>query len=364
MKRSGRVVSYIVAALVLPFNVAIAGPSRESFTPHRNAVVMTQNLYLGTDVALLLAPTTLPGLIAAVTFALQQVQFTNFAERAPRIADEIATTGPALVGLQEVAKWSTGATPDAPDVRFDFLALLLDALEAKGAHYVPVVVRTNLDAAAPGLDQNNQLIFVRLVDREVLLARTDLPTSDLKISNLQTQTFSHLFSFFNPLVGQITVPRGWISADVKVRGKTFRFINAQLESFDPDVQLDQANELLAGPASTSMPLVLSGDFNSSADGGPDATQTYPDLLAAGFEDAWAEANPLDAGDTCCQDASLDNDSSELFERIDLVLLRGGIGVAGAELIGTMPDLMAAPPFWPSDHAGLVATLRIPTQAAP
>ena len=363
MKRIGRVVSYVVAALVLPFSVAVARPSRPSFTPHRNAVVMTQNLYLGTDVSLLVLPTTLPELIAAVTFALQEVEFTNFAARAPRIADEIKSSEPAVVGLQEVAEWSTGFTPDAPDVQFDFLALLLDALEKDGLHYAPVVVRTNLDAVAPGLDQSNQLIFVRLVDRQVLLARTDLPAADLKISNLQTEEFSNLFSFFNPLVGEITIPRGWISADIKVRGKDFRFITTQLESFDPDVQLAQAEELLAGPANTPMPVALTGDFNSSADGGPDATPTYPALLTAGFTDGWAEANPSNTGDTCCQAPSLDNSISTLFERLDLVLLRGGLGIAGAELVGTEPDL-TAPPFWPSDHAGLVATLRIPTQMVP
>jgi endonuclease/exonuclease/phosphatase family metal-dependent hydrolase len=171
-------------------------------------------------------------------------------------------------------------------------------------------------------------------------------------------------SFFNPLVGQITIPRGWISADVKIRGKNIRFITTQLESFDANVQADQAQELLSGPADTSMPVVMAGDFNSSADGGPDSTATYPELLAAGFVDGWAEANPDNRGDTCCQAATLDNPDSELFERIDLVLSRGGIGTAAAELVGITPELAGPPPFWPSDHAGLLATIRIPTQVSP
>lgn len=363
MKRSACVVSSAVATLLLSLNLASANPPPPSFTPHRTAIVMTQNLYIGTDVTLLIAPTTLPELIEAVTMAFNEVQFTNFAVRAPRIADEIASSLPAVVGLQEVAQWSTGSTPDASNVQFDFLALLLDALEAAGVHYAPVAVQTNINAVAPGLDENNQMIFVRLVDRDVLLARTDLPAADLKISNLQTETFSHLLSFFNPLVGQVTIPRGWISADVKVRGKEFRFITTQLESFDANVQLDQAEELLSGPANTAMPVVLAGDFNSSANGGLDITPTYPELIAAGFTDGWAEANPSDAGNTCCQEPTLDNVSSDLFERIDLVLLRGGMGIGRAELVGTEPDL-TAPPFWPSDHAGLVATVRVPTQAKP
>lgn len=361
--RTGRLLGCSLAILLLMVKVAVAAPPAPSFTPHRNATVMTQNLYLGTDVSLLFLPTTLPELIAAVTFALQEVEFTNFAARAPRIADEIKASGPAVVGLQEAARWSTGATPDAPDVQFDFLALLMAALENDGLHYVPVLVRSNLDATAPGLDQNGNPIFVRLIDRQVLLARSDLPAANLKISNLQTATFTNLLTFTNPLLGKIKIPRGWISADIKVRGKQFRFITTQLEAFDPGVQLAQADELLSGPANTSMPVALTGDFNSDANGGPGATPTYPTLIGAGFVDAWTEANPSDPGDTCCQAATLDNPVSDLNERIDLVLLRGGLGVSAAELVGTVPDL-TAPPFWPSDHAGLAATARIPTQATP
>jgi hypothetical protein len=188
MKTAGAF-SCAAAAILLAFAATDVTAASAPFTPNRTAEVMTQNLYLGTDVSLLVVPSTLPDLIAAVTFALQQVQFTNFGARGPRVAAAIAAAGPALVGLQEVAKWSTGSTPDTPNVQFDYLEILLDALEADGAHYAPVAIQTNIDAVAPGLDENNQMIFVRLIDRVVLLARTDLPAAQLKVSNLQTGTF-------------------------------------------------------------------------------------------------------------------------------------------------------------------------------
>jgi endonuclease/exonuclease/phosphatase family metal-dependent hydrolase len=153
--------------------------------------------------------------------------------------------------------------------------------------------------------------------------------------------------------------RSWISADVKVRGKTIRVITTHLESFDLTVQEQQGMELVSGPADTPLPVMLSGDFNSSADGGPDATPTYPNLIAAGFEDLWSIAHPLEPGDTCCQDADLMNAVSALFERIDLVLARGGFGVASIELVGNVPADKTPSGLWPSDHAGIVAMPRIP-----
>jgi endonuclease/exonuclease/phosphatase family metal-dependent hydrolase len=81
----------------------------------------------------------------------------------------------------------------------------------------------------------------------------------------------------------------WIAIDAKVRGKTFRFVTSHLESFSAVIQELQAGELLSRPTNTALPVVLSGEFNSNANGLPglpDDTATYPDLIAAGFEDAW------------------------------------------------------------------------------
>src|SRR5512139_3820677 len=64
--------------------------------------VMTQNQYLGADLTpLFSAPTPAAFNEAAVT-ALRQVAAGRPAERLQALAAEIATAGPALVGLQEV----------------------------------------------------------------------------------------------------------------------------------------------------------------------------------------------------------------------------------------------------------------------
>jgi hypothetical protein len=55
------------------------------------------------------------------------------------------------------------------------------------------------------------------------------------------------------------------------------------------IQVAQAAELVSGPADTSLPVVMAGDFNSNANSQPslpDNTPTYGNPLACGFSDIW------------------------------------------------------------------------------
>ena len=58
--------------------------------------------------------------------------------RVDGMAAEIAKARPDLVGLQEVAIWRAVYPPTFSPTGFDFLELLLDALAARGEHYVVV----------------------------------------------------------------------------------------------------------------------------------------------------------------------------------------------------------------------------------
>ena len=71
-------------------------------------------------------------------------------------------------------------------------------------------------------------------------------------------------------------------------------------------------------------------------------------------------NPGDPGLTCCQNATLTNVPTALRSRIDLILTRGPIRPLSAEVVGDIPFRTQGParPIWPSDHAGVVATVRI------
>lgn len=118
--------------------------------------VMTRNLYLGADLAPVLAATGQQALVAAVTAVYANVQATNFPERAKVLADEIADGDPHLVGLQEAALWrsQTPADPSssATHVEYDFLKILLRELSARGKHYravAEVTVGSDFEAPRP-----------------------------------------------------------------------------------------------------------------------------------------------------------------------------------------------------------------------
>ena len=84
-------------------------------------------------------------------------------------------------------------------------------------------------------------------------------------------------------------------------------------------------------------------------------------LAAGLVDAWSEKHPGKGatGFTCCQAVDVRNQKSLAYERIDFVFFRGGFDVRHAWIVGAEPgDRTPKNPdrLWPSDHAGVVATL--------
>lgn len=313
------------------------------FTKDHTVTVMTQNMFgESADFTPAFTATSLPAFEAAVGTIFQEVQASNIPERAVAVAHEIGEAQPALVGLQEVYQWFTGPllSPPATTVADDQLQSLLDALAQQGLHYAPVAISKNTDVEAP----SNLGFDVRLIDHDVLLARTDLP--DLTLTNIQVHHFVHFLSA-NLIIGRITIPQGWISVDATIRGKMFRFLTTHLVSGFPTVRAAQANELVQGPANTSLPVVFVGDFNSDADSGD---QTYLNLIAAGFVDAWSVTNPGDPGYTCCHPT--------ISLRVDLVLLLNKVRALDMELVGNKPEDLTPSGLFPSDHFGVVATLRI------
>lgn len=365
--RTRRAASLLVALVVATLVASAGGPAaaggKKKGHRVRDLTVMTQNLYLGTDIGPILtaaqtAPATLP-VVAGQAWA--QVQATDFPERAEAIADQIEASMPHLVGLQEVSLWRTGPfettepfTP-AEDVAYDFLQILLDALEDRGLAYQEVVSIENFDGELPAfVPPAGPALDVRLTDRDVILARTDLPAARMKLANAQADNFAAFLPIATPF-GDLELLRGWTSVDVKVRGKWVRLVNTHLEvqSFEP-IQVLQAQELLAGPAATTLPAMVIGDLNSAGPPGPGDTATYGLMTGAGFSDAWIDTHPGEDGFTCCQDADLMNAASSLDQRIDHVLHRGGFTATMADLVGEDEADMTPSGLWPSDHAGVVA----------
>ena len=54
-----------------------------------------------------------------------------------------------------------------------------------------------------------------------------------------------------------------------------------------------------------------------------------------------------------------NATSILSDRRDFVLFRGAFEVLGVDVLGADPVNRSPSGLWPSDHAGVVATLTVP-----
>lgn len=318
--------------------------------------VMTYNIYQGTELENSIAATTPQEFVIGATMDFLMMRQTNFAERSRALAAEIDASQPDLIGLQEVAVWRTGPHTDpaqrASNVEQDFLAMLLDALRARGLSYSVASSIDNFDVQGPAQLSPGVLTDVRLTDRDVILARADQSGASIKLSNPHASNF--VTNLVIPTVaGPTTVLEGWASIDVRFRGRTMRFITTHLDANAPPIRLAQANEILNGPANTDLPVILAGDMNTTS-----TTDTYSAITAAGFSDVWARLHPADAGFTCCQTVSaINNPISALYQRVDLFLLRGHLEGESISRIGADPVSRTPSGLWPSDHAGLVATLE-------
>ncbi len=319
--------------------------------------IMTHNVYFGADLEPVYAARSPSELIEASQHVWTEVQASNIPDRAARLAHEIAMAKPDLVGLQEIAQWSTGRF-GAMSVRYDFLESILRSLRDEGSFYVPIAIKADSTHAEPMDSAGNLLQFT---DRHAVLLRIDPDLARVQPYNAQAETFSRLIQVSTPVAGSISVMRSWIAVDAIIGDSKFRLIETHVESLDETVQLAQARELAAGPANTTLPVIMVGDFNSNANRQPsvrDYTSAYPELIAAGFHDVWAIANPDHPGNTCCHARDLLNSTSELNRRIDLLLIRGSIMPISAALVGDNPAFRLSSGRWASDHVGVVAKLWI------
>jgi endonuclease/exonuclease/phosphatase family metal-dependent hydrolase len=275
----------------------------------------------------------------------------DFPARAEAIADEIAAAKPDLVGLQEAALYRTDVPPDGPATRAEWRST---SSPRSKPPCKPAGSRTTPSRSTPARTPSFPPAFdLRLTDRVVVLARTDETTADLKLSNPQSGAYTTALRV-NTVAGPLVLPRGWASVDVKIRGREFRFVTTHLEAFSGAIRNAQTAELLAGPAATDLPVVLVGDLNAGPgfDAGP-----YGTMLQNGFADAWEGG----AGLTCCHAVDLHNPNPTLTKRIDLVLTRGGFETVSTQVVGAETADRTASGLWPSDHAGVVATLRLPEE---
>ncbi len=332
--------------------------------------VMTRNVYVGADVDKVLAATDPSQIPVLAAEAFQTLIATNFPERAEAFAKEIRQADPHLIGLQEISTILTqipgdaidGGTDPATDVAYDFLEILMATLDAYSLSYKVVGKIKNIDVEVPMVVNPNPLEFgdVRLIDYDVVLARTDVRTRNVLEKVYQA-------SLPVPTFG-IEINRGLVAVDATIGKTTIRFASTHLEPAPiPQilpVQLGQAQELVTILKSEKKPVVVVGDFNTPAPYG----ETYQYIQSEGFVDAWTRNRLTDNPDgfTSNHDPDLSNEIVDLNERIDFIFVRNKAGFSHHQVLGPVyayvvgdePQDRTTNGLWPSDHAGVVASLHL------
>ena len=337
-----------LAALLATACACVALPAAASAKP-QDLKVMTRNLYLGADLIPLASAPDESSFEQAAAQRYQTVLNNDFPRRAKLIAAEIRKAKPDLIGVQEATTWRRGpdGVKDGPktpatQVVYDSTTQLLKALKRAGTPYKAVLSRAWFDVEAPtslGYD-------VRITQRNVILVRKG---SKVKIR----KTFSGRFAkhLDVPTQGGLAQQlRGWVGVDATLAKRKFRFVSTHLEAYSAAIANQQMDQLVkvGGPlGSKKRRSILVGDFNAQPSG-PDNDNAYKTAIAAGF------TNPLPMRITCCFTEDLRNPARKESTWIDHVLVRPKVravrsGITGLKQIGGI---------YPSDHAGITATLRL------
>ena len=316
--------------------------------------VMTQNLYVGADVDAVIGALASPNPnddVPTLLFAIQTLGETDFPARAAAVADAIARARPHVVGLQEVSVIDIDLTGLGLPVvvHLDFLAILQAKLAERGLHYVLAAQVQNITAVPlPGIS---------LVDHDAMLVDADRVT----IVSASGQNFAVNVGVVAP---GIELKRGWVTARTTIDGQPYTFVSLHAEADLGGAHLDGLRALqlgeVVGTVAGDARVVMIGDFNDVP-----TSSMHQVLTGAGFTDVWAALRPGVIGFTCCHLPNLSDQIAAFSQRIDYVFTRGIAGpndnvIGQIDRFGNVPaDRLAGPAhsIWPSDHAGVTATLR-------
>jgi endonuclease/exonuclease/phosphatase family metal-dependent hydrolase len=341
------------AALLAALCLGATVPAVASAKP-QDLKVMVRNVYLGADLIPLAGAPDRAAFEQAAAQRFQTVERNDFPTRAKALAAEIRKSRPDIIGVQEAAVWRKGAdgvkdgsaTP-ATEVIYDSTEELLKALRAAGAPYREVAGRDWFDFEAPTALNYD----IRITQRDVILVRRG---SKVKVR----KTFRGGFrDHFDPgtQFGVAQQLRGWVGVDATLAKRKFRFVTTHLEAYDPAIADKQMQQLVKGPLKSKRTRsILVGDFNSAPGSNANDRGTSRDASAyytaidAGFR------NPLRKRATCCFAEDLRSTAEPLETWIDHALVRPRIkalkqGIVGTRQVGGL---------FPSDHAGITATLRL------
>ena len=344
-----------VAALLTALCACAALPAAAS-AKKQDLKVMTRNVYLGADLIPLASAPDQATFEQNAAQRFQTVAKNDFPTRAKALAKEIAKNKPDIIGVQEATVWRRGpdglkdgsATP-AQQVIYDSSEELLKALRSAGAPYREVAGRDWFDFEAPTALNYD----VRITQRDVILVRNK---SKVKVKKSFRGGYR---DHFDPptVVGTAQQLRGWVGIDGTLAKHKFRFVSTHLEAYSPDIADKQMKQLLSssGPLSSKKSqAILVGDFNSAPGGNANDRGTSRDASAYYSAIDKGFRNQLPKRRTCCFAEDLHSTTAQLETWIDHILVRPKIKVLKSGIVGTKQ----VGGLYPSDHAGITATLRL------
>jgi endonuclease/exonuclease/phosphatase family metal-dependent hydrolase len=330
--------------------------SRVKFTPHLEVLegrlvpatlkFMTYNVNEGTDhVHVLTALQQGSDLPTAVGQDYGDVVASDIPDRALGIANVIEQSHADVIGVQEATVYSVNGK-----VTYDILGSIMNDLNAHGQHYKLVQTAPALNIQLP--DASGDLIGE--ADQNAIIMHVGCGDDAIQVSNAQAGTFA---AHATIAIGTFSLPvnRSWASADFTVHGHTIHFVTAHLESLSDQLAALQAQELVAGPASSSLPTVVGADFNSPADGTGAAYNVFANP-SSGFIDAWKARHPDSPGYTWGEQPDSHSPAVILTERIDFTFVHGA-QVLSSQEPGFHRRDRAPGHVWPSDHAAVVSVVK-------
>ncbi len=410
-------------ALVVVAIFSILGFQPIAHADEKTISVMTRNIYLGADVGVALE--LLPDFPAAAQFMWDQMRTTRFEERSKYLAKEFARYKPDLIGIQEATKWvcKKGLLSRKRTI-FDFLEILIRETKKSDVGYslitkngksalntgfsIPAIPRLTIveDAETFGPIFGTTRAACGFEIADAFLIRDDF---DAKVLQIGTTEFKDHYTVI-PVAMEIY--RGYTWADIEIDGQPVRFVTTHLESLFDENSIPhssiQAEQLIEDLSSTTIPLVVIGDFNAdprdprpteNPGGQPIANNecnaqkvtlsktnfisecnAYWKMIDAGYLDAgpsaldpknftWGATALLNGPDVTRSDAAknLGNDFG-FTDRLDYIFVKNGIQIESSKLVSqTWPQ---GDFNWkclveekeqiclPADHVGIASTLTI------
>jgi endonuclease/exonuclease/phosphatase family metal-dependent hydrolase len=410
-----RLIALFTALLVSPLSPSLLATA-QSEEPYR-ITVMSRNLYLGSDVGVALE--LIPNFPKAAQFMWDQVKKTDFSARAPKLAREAAQDRPEVIGIQEATIWycKKDFFSDKVEV-FNFLDEFIAATKQVGVGY-SLATANGVDAFNPGYSIAAIPYLTKVTDPEIfnpifgqdsaacgftigdaLLVRDDVKNRIIQVGNTEFDTT------YSIVPAIMTIYRGYTWVDFKVQDSVVRLISTHLESIWDENKVPnsalQAQQLVADLKDAKMPVIIMGDFNADyrdprpvSDPNPGQQpvvsetcptpggakcNAYSTMIEAGFENAspdaknpryftWGAGALLDGPDKKRSKAAEEFGNQYGFtDRLDYIFTKNAYATVSSKIIGNVwPDgsgvwNCGTKICFPSDHAGVVATIELPRSA--